>query len=383
MGNYKIALIPGDGIGPEVISPAVDVLVALADKFGHSFTYIPLEAGGCAVDRYGKPLPEGVLETVRECHALLLGAVGGPKWDTLPGNRRPEQALLALRKGLGVFANLRPAILLPQLRDACPLKEAILAGPPADNSPKGRTGTAAGFDLLIVRELTGGLYFGRRGRSAGGNSAFDTETYSRKEIDRVLRVGFDAARRRRRKVTVVDKANVLESSRLWREVAKDVMQEYPDITTDFLYVDNAAMQLISSPGQFDVIITSNLFGDILSDEASVLTGSIGMLPSASLGPGGEAGSRFGIYEPIHGSAPDIANKDMANPLGTILSAAMMLRYSLGLEQEALTVERAVNAVLDSGLRTADIARRDKTTGGQNERLVGTGEMGAAVIRALN
>ncbi|MDR0586382.1 MAG: 3-isopropylmalate dehydrogenase [Treponema sp.] len=395
MGEYRIALIPGDGIGPEVISPAVDVLNAVGKKFGHGFTFTALEAGGCAVDRYGKPLPDGVLETAGECGALLLGAVGGPKWDKLPGDKRPERALLALRKGLGVFANLRPAVLLPQLRDACPLKEAILAG--ADTAAEAKGGAAVGpkttggpetggavpgFDLLIVRELTGGLYFGERGRSADGNSAFDTESYSRPEIERVLRVGFEAAGRRRNKVTVVDKANVLETSRLWREVAGDVIKDYPDITADFLYVDNAAMQLISSPGQFDVIITSNLFGDILSDEASVLTGSIGMLPSASLaGLGAEGTNRFGMYEPIHGSAPDIAGKDTANPLGTILSAAMMLRYSFGLEREALAVEAAVNAALDAGLRTADIARRGEKAG-PGERLVGTGEMGAAVVTAL-
>jgi 3-isopropylmalate dehydrogenase len=393
MGAYRIALVPGDGIGPEVISPAVDVLDAVGKKSGHSFAFTALEAGGCAVDRYGEPLPEGALETARECGALLLGAVGGPKWDTLPGDKRPERALLALRKGLGVFANLRPASLLPQLRDACPLKESVFAA--------NASGAVSGFDLLIVRELTGGLYFGERGRSADGDSAFDTESYSRPEIERVLRVGFEAARLRRRKVTVVDKANVLETSRLWREVTEAVLKDYPDVTTDFLYVDNAAMQLISSPGQFDVIITSNLFGDILSDEASVLTGSIGMLPSASLAAGsgrnaapgktdsvggsrGAAGApgRFGMYEPIHGSAPDIAGKDIANPLGTILSAAMMLRYSFGLEQEALAVEAAVNAALNAGFRTADIARRGKTAGGQNERLVGTGEMGDAVVKAL-
>ncbi|MDR2144142.1 MAG: 3-isopropylmalate dehydrogenase [Treponema sp.] len=397
MGEYRIALIPGDGIGPEVISPAVDVLDAVGKKFGHGFAFTALEAGGCAIDRYGSPLPDGVLETARECGALLLGAVGGPKWDALPGNKRPERALLALRKGLGVFANLRPAALLPQLRDACPLKEAMLAAP---DTAGAAGGTVPGFDLLIVRELTGGLYFGEQGRSADGNSAFDTESYSRPEIERVLRVGFEAARIRRNKVTIVDKANVLETSRLWREVAGDVMKDYPGVAADFLYVDNAAMQLVSSPGQFDVIITSNLFGDILSDEASVLTGSIGMLPSASLaeacpadlsglsgttsGSGQIAGSgraagpeRFGMYEPIHGSAPNIAGKDIANPLGAILSAAMMLRYSFGLEREALAVEAAVNAALDAGLRTADIARR-----GANERLVGTGEMGAAVVTAL-
>jgi 3-isopropylmalate dehydrogenase len=401
MGKYRIALIPGDGIGPEVIAPAVDVLGGIGKKFSHGFTFTPFEAGGCAIDRCGSPLPDGVLETVRECGALLLGAVGGPKWDTLPGDKRPERALLALRKGLGVFANLRPAALLPQLRDACPLKESCLEtdGQQADR-PQADRPFPGGFDLLIVRELTGGLYFGERGRSADGNSAFDTESYSRPEIERVLRVGFEAARLRRNKVTIVDKANVLETSRLWREVAGDVMRDYPDVAADFLYVDNAAMQLISSPGRFDVIITSNLFGDILSDEASVLTGSIGMLPSASLaGQGGTAGGgqtvgpnnsgpgrtagpeRFGMYEPIHGSAPDIAGKNIANPLGTILSAAMMLRYSFGLEREALAVEAAVNAALTAGLRTADIARRGGKAG-PGERLVGTAEMGAAVAGAL-
>jgi 3-isopropylmalate dehydrogenase len=388
MGEYRVALIPGDGIGPEVIAPAVDVLGGIGKIFGHGFAFTALEAGGCAIDRRGEPLPGGVLETARECGALLLGAVGGPKWDRLPGDKRPERALLALRKGLGVFANLRPAALLPQLRDACPLKEAVLAAGVSEAGPGsgaagaggagiGGAGTGGGFDLLIVRELTGGLYFGERGRSADGNSAFDTESYSRAEIERVLRVGFEAARLRRNKVTIVDKANVLETSRLWREVAADVMKDYPGVTADFLYVDNAAMQLVCSPGQFDVIITSNLFGDILSDEASVLTGSIGMLPSASLAAApGDGANRFGMYEPIHGSAPDIAGKDIANPLGAILSAAMMLRYSFGLEREARAVEAAVNAVLDAGLRTADIARRD------GERLVGTKEMGAAVVRAI-
>jgi 3-isopropylmalate dehydrogenase len=360
MADYTIALIPGDGIGPDVIAPAVELLHGVGKKFGHSFRFNSLEAGGCAIDRCGEPLPPGTLEAAGECGALLLGAVGGPKWDTLPGDKRPERALLALRKGLGLFANLRPAVLLPQLRDACPLKD------------------GGDFDILIVRELTGGLYFGERGRSPDGNSAFDTESYSRPEIERVLRVGFEAAVLRRKKVTVVDKANVLETSRLWREVAGDVMKDYPGITADFLYVDNTAMQLIRSPGQFDVIITSNLFGDILSDEASVLTGSIGMLPSASLGAAGNSASsagRFGMYEPIHGSAPDIAGKNIANPLGTILSSAMLLRYSFGLEQEAQAVETAVSAVLDAGLRTADIARH-------GEAPIGTKEMGQAVVQAL-
>jgi 3-isopropylmalate dehydrogenase len=365
MGEFKIALIPGDGIGPEVIAAAAAALEAVGKRFGHSFAFTPLEAGGCAIDRCGDPLPEGTLEAAKACGALLLGAVGGPKWDAQPAAKRPERGLLALRKGLGVFANLRPAVLLPQLRDACPLKEAVLAGP---------DGAAGGVDILIVRELTGGLYFGERGRSEDGNSAFDTESYSRLEIERVLRVGFDAARLRRKKITVVDKANVLETSRLWRETAADVIKEYPDIAADFLYVDNAAMQLIRAPGQFDVIVTSNLFGDILSDEASVLTGSIGMLPSASLGAG-TPGAYYGMYEPIHGSAPDIAGTNKANPLGAILSAAMMLRYSFGLEAEALALEGAVNAVLDAGYRTADIAGHGGTAG---LRRAGTTEMGAAV-----
>jgi 3-isopropylmalate dehydrogenase len=303
--------------------------------------------------------------------------VGGPRWDTLPGHLRPEQALLGLRAGLGVFANLRPAALLPQLRGACPLKDGILTAGNAEGKP--------GFDLLIVRELTGGLYFGKRGRSPDGLSAFDTETYSRREIERVLRAGYAAAAVRRKKLCLVDKANVLESSRLWRETARELAAEYPDIETDYLYVDNCAMQLIRAPGQFDVIVTSNVFGDILSDEASVLTGSIGMLASASLagapgsGKPSGGGAVMGIYEPIHGSAPDIAGKNIANPLGMILSGALMLRYSFGLETEARAVEAAVYAALDTGLRTKDIAGLG---GGEGEKITGTREMGQAVLKAL-
>jgi 3-isopropylmalate dehydrogenase len=315
------------------------------------------------------------LETAKQCDAVLLGAVGGPRWETLPGQLRPEQALLGLRAGLGVFANLRPAALLPQLKAACPIKDEVLAA----SNPEGKPA----FDLLIVRELTGGLYFGQRGRSAGGDSAFDTETYSRVEIERVLRVGYAAASVRRKKLCVVDKANVLESSRLWRETAQGLAREYPDIETSYLYVDNCAMQLIRAPGWFDVIVTSNLFGDILSDEASVLTGSIGMLASASLGspdaPLAKGGRPMGIYEPIHGSAPDIAGGDRANPLAAILSGAMMLRYSFGLEREALAIEAAVNAVLDAGLRTRDIAGLSP---GGAEKIVGTREMGQAVLKAV-
>jgi 3-isopropylmalate dehydrogenase len=332
-----------------------------------------LEAGGRAIDHTGEPLPKETLEAARQCDALLLGAVGGPRWDTLPGQLRPERALLGLRAGLEVYANLRPAALLPQLRSACPLKDEVLAA--------GNGGGKIGFDLLIVRELTGGIYFGERGRSPDGNSAFDMETYSRQEIRRLLRTAYAAAMVRRKKLCVVDKANVLESSRLWREVAGDLSGEYPQVETSYMYVDNCAMQLIRSPGQFDVIATSNLFGDILSDEASVLTGSIGMLASASLGDAspGQKGKQ-GIYEPIHGSAPDLAGKDIANPLAAILSAAMMLRYSFSLEKEAAAVEAAVNAVLDAGLRTADIAGRGAPPGA--ETILGTRAMGAAVLKAL-
>jgi 3-isopropylmalate dehydrogenase len=374
--NYSIALVSGDGIGPDVTNQATEILDAVGDACDHVFNYVELEAGGRAIDSTGVPLPPETLEAARQCDAMLLGAVGGPKWETLPGNLRPEQALLGLRGGLGVFANLRPAALLPQLRAACPLKDEVLIASNAEKKPS--------FDLLIVRELTGGIYFGDRGRSADGSSAYDTERYSRAEIERVLRVGYGAAKQRRKKLCVVDKANILESSRFWREIAQSMAKEYPDVETSYLYVDNCSMQLIRAPGQFDVIVTSNMFGDILSDEASVLTGSIGMLASASLAglPGSIGGGKsiMGIYEPIHGSAPDIAGKDIANPLATILSAAMMLRYSFGLEKEALSIETAVNAVLDSGIRTRDIAGRGSAAA--NEKIVGTREMGQAVLKAL-
>jgi 3-isopropylmalate dehydrogenase len=376
--DYSIGLVSGDGIGPEVTGQAVEALAAVGEKFGHGFRYVELEAGGRAIDHRGEPLPPDTLEAAQRCGAVLLGAVGGPRWDTLPGHLRPEQALLGLRAGLGVFANLRPAALLPQLRTACPLKDEVLAAGSPDGKP--------GFDLLIVRELTGGIYFGDRGRSPDGLSAYDVERYARFEIERVLRVGYTAAALRRKKLCVVDKANVLESSRLWRETAGKLAAEYPDIETSCLYVDNCAMQLIRAPGQFDVMVTSNMFGDILSDEASVLTGSIGMLASASLagapGSGAPAGGGvMGIYEPIHGSAPDIAGKDLANPLGAILSAALMLRYSFGLEKEARAIEAAVSSVLDAGLRTRDIAGRGGGPG-VPEKITGTREMGQAVVKAL-
>jgi 3-isopropylmalate dehydrogenase len=375
--NYSIAVVPGDGIGPEVTSKAVDTLDLVGDKFGHVFNFVELEAGGRAIDSTGEPLPASTLEAALQCDALLLGAVGGPKWETLPGHLRPERALLGLRAGLGVFANLRPAALLPQLKDACPLKDETLA----TGHPEGK----AAFDLLIVRELTGGIYFGERGRDGDGkspeSSAFDTERYSRAEIERVLRVAFEAARGRRGKLCMVDKANVLESSRFWREITVETATRYKDVETSYMYVDNCSMQLVRAPGQFDVIVTSNIFGDILSDEASVLTGSIGMLASASIGIKAEGREHpAGMYEPIHGSAPDIAGKDMANPLAAILSAAMMLRHSFSLETEARAVESAVNKALDDGLRTSDIASRSKTA--SPEKIVGTNEMAAAVLKAL-
>jgi 3-isopropylmalate dehydrogenase len=363
-----IALLPGDGIGPDVVEQGRMVLEAVAQRFGHQFSFPSYIVGGCAIDSTGEPLPPATLQGVRAADAVLMGAVGGPAWDGLPGARRPEKGLLALRSGLEVFANLRPAVLAPSLREACPLKDSVLAASSADGSPS--------FDLLIVRELTGGIYFGSRGRSADGDSAFDTETYSVKEIQRLLKVAFEAALGRRRKLCVVDKANVLESSRLWREVAKQTALEYPEVEMDFMYVDNCAMQLIRAPGRFDVIATSNIFGDILSDEASVLTGSIGMLPSASLGSVlNSSGLPRGLYEPIHGSAPDIAGKNLANPLGTILSAAMLLRHSLGLAKEAQAVESAVFSVLDAGYRTADLA----SVSTPPAMRVGTKEMGALIL----
>ena len=331
-----IALIPGDGIGPDVVAEAVKVLDAVAKKYGHKWNYKNVIAGGAAIDKFGKPLPQDQLDICLSSDATLLGAVGGPKWDNVAPEIRPEKALLGLRGGMKVFANLRPAVMWPQLKDACPLKDEIVGD---------------GLDILVVRELTGGIYFGERGTAADGKSAWDTEKYSWEEIERIVRLGFQFAQKRQKHLTVVDKANILNSSRLWRKVAEEVHKEYSDVTLDFLYIDNASMQLVRNPRQFDVIATSNMFGDILTDEASQITGSIGMLASASLGDG----TGPGLYEPIHGTAPDIAGKDLANPLATILSAAMLLRYSFKLETEAKAIENAVNAVLDAGWRTGDIA----------------------------
>jgi 3-isopropylmalate dehydrogenase len=352
--KYSIATIPGDGVGPEVTWAAERVLERIGAISGHDFSFTVAAAGGCAIDEFGEPLPDRSLDVCRASDAVLLGAVGGPKWDSLDGDLRPESGLLKLRKELGLYANIRPARLYEELRDACPLRPEI-AGP--------------GIDVCIVRELAGGIYFGSRGRRHGtmGEEAFDTECYADPEVRRIARVAFRMAEGRRKRVTSVDKANVLESSRFWRGVVTQTAAEFPAVELTSMYVDNAAMQLIRNPRQFDVILTTNMFGDILSDEASMIAGSIGMLPSASLGDG-----RFGLYEPVHGSAPEIAGRDLANPIAAILSAAMMLRHSLGCEQEASAVERAITAVLARGFRTADIL----TPGG---RLVGSRGMTGLIL----
>ncbi len=356
--NYTIAVIPGDGIGPDIISETTAVLDRVGELFGHSFTFNEFLAGGAALDAVGVPLPEQTLAGCRNSDAVLLGAVGGPKWDDLEGHMRPEQALLGLRSALGLFANLRPAILYEQLKEACPLRPDIIG---------------KGLDIQVVRELTGGIYFGERGRRQlpEGEQAYDTMAYSVPEIERIVRLAFDIAMKRKKLVTSVDKANILESSRLWRATAERIAAEYPEVILNHMYVDNAAMQLVRDPHQFDVIVTSNMFGDILSDEASMITGSIGMLPSASLGAGS-----FGMYEPVHGSAPDIAGKDKANPIATVLSAAMMLRYTFGLVEEADAVERAVEEVLKSRYRTGDIMS-------EGMELAGTRFMGKLIRDALS
>lgn len=331
-----IALLRGDGIGPEIVDSAVRVMQVVAEKFSHTFTFTPYLIGGAAIDATGNPLPQETIDGCLASDSVLLGAVGGPKWDTLPASQRPEKGLLGIRAAMGLYTNLRPAKLYPALKDECPLRADIVA---------------QGFDLMMVRELTGGIYFGERGRREGqyGPEAYDTERYSVMEIERIARAAFEAARKRRKNVISIDKANVLETSRLWRETVHRIGQEYPDVTVSDMLVDNAAMQLVRRPSQFDVVVTSNMFGDILSDEASQITGSIGLLPSASLGA-----TTRGLYEPIHGSAPDIAGQNKANPIATILSAAMMLRYAFDLSAEADCIERAVDAVLADGLRTADL-----------------------------
>jgi 3-isopropylmalate dehydrogenase len=346
----RIVLLPGDGIGPEIVAAARAMLDAVGE-----FEYEEYPVGGASIDAHGAALTDEVLEACRTADAVLLGAVGGPMWDTTdPDSPRPEQGLLGLRKGLGLFANLRPVRPSPALAAASPLREEVIAG----------------TDLLVVRELTGGIYFGEKTRT--DRSASDACVYTADEIERIARVAFESARRRRSLVTSVDKANVLETSRLWREVVSDVASGYPDVALDHILVDNAAMQLVANPSRFDVIVTENMFGDILSDEAAMLTGSLGMLPSASLGGDGP-----GLFEPVHGSAPDIAGHGVANPLATFLSVAMLLRDGLGLDDEAARVEAAVEAALESGLRTPDLA-----TGADGERSAGTAEVTAAVLDAL-
>ena len=335
--NMNIALLKGDGIGPEIVDSAVRVLEAIGKKYNHKFTFTPYDIGGVAIDKHGIPLPEETVKGCLEADSVLLGAVGGPKWDTLPGNLRPEKALLGIRAAMGLFTNIRPAKLYPALKGDCPLREDIVAN---------------GFDIMIVRELTGGIYFGERGMREGkyGEEAYDTECYSRMEIERIVKVAFETARKRNKKLISIDKANVLESSRLWRKIVHEIAESYPDVECADMLVDNAAMQLVRNPAQFDVIVTSNMFGDILSDEASQITGSIGMLPSASLNE-----TTKGLYEPIHGSAPDIAGQNKANPIATILSGAMMLLYSFNLSEEANNIIDAVDKVLNEGYRTPDIA----------------------------
>ena len=359
--NYNVTVIPGDGIGPEIVREARKVLDQVGKVFGHSFDYTEILMGGCSIDAYGVPLTEEALETARKSDAVLLGAVGGDvgnsRWYDVAPNLRPEAGLLAIRKGLGLFANIRPAYLYKELAEACPLKKEIIGD---------------GFDMVIMRELTGGLYFGDRYTKEvdGVMTAVDTLTYNEKEIRRIAVKAFDIAMKGRKKVTSVDKANVLDSSRLWRKVVEEVAADYPEVELSHMLVDNCAMQLVMNPGQFDVILTENMFGDILSDEASMITGSIGMLSSASMNE-----SKFGLYEPSHGSAPDIAGKDMANPIATILSAAMLLRYSFDMDREADAVEKAVQAVLTEGYRTGDIMSEGCTR-------VGTCKMGDLIAERI-
>jgi 3-isopropylmalate dehydrogenase len=359
--DFKITLLPGDGIGPEVMDEAVKVLGAVAERFGHQFAYQEALIGGVAIHQTGSPLPEDTLEKCGECDSVLLAAVGDPAFDDPTLKVRPEQGLLGLRKALGVFANLRPVKLYSQLLHASTIKSEVIAD----------------VDLVVVRELTGGIYFGQRGRKTvdGVPGAYDTLFYTEPEVERVVRLAFDLARKRRNKVTSVDKANVLESSRLWRETATRVAQDYPDVEFESMYVDIAAMRLVRYPGVFDVVVTGNMFGDILTDEASMIAGSMGMLPSAALGA-----TKLGLYEPIHGSAPKYTGQNVVNPIATILSAAMMLRHSLDLEAEADAVEQAVQAALEAGYRTRDIA--GPGAGQPKIKSVGTREMGDAVAEMV-
>ncbi len=342
--NFNIALLKGDGIGPEIVSSAVRVLEKIGEKYGHSFNFTDYDIGGAAYDKHGEPLPEATVKGCLASDSVLLGAVGGPKYDTLPANLRPEKALLGIRAAMGLFTNLRPAKLYPALKAECPLREDIVA---------------RGFDIMIVRELTGGIYFGERGVREGkyGEEAYDTEAYSRMEIERICKVAYECAMKRGKKLISIDKANVLDTSRLWRKIVHEMNARFPEVECTDMLVDNAAMQLVRNPAQFDVVVTTNMFGDILSDEASQITGSIGMLPSASLGE-----TKRGLYEPIHGSAPDIAGQNKANPIATILSAAMMLLYSFDMKKESDAIVNAVDRVLEAGYRTADLAHGTEALG---------------------
>lgn len=351
--DYKIALLKGDGIGPEIVDEAVKVLDKIGQKYGHKFEYTQGYLGGESIDRYGVPLSKETTEICKSSDSVLLGAVGGPEWDNIEPEKRPEKGLLAIRKELGVYTNLRPAILFNVLKDASPLKSEIIGN---------------GLDIMIVRELTGGLYFGQREYSE--EKAHDTLSYTRAEIERIAKKAFEIAKLRNKKLTSVDKRNVLDTSKLWRKIVNEISKDYPEVEVSHMYVDNAAMQLIANPGQFDVILTENMFGDILSDEASMLTGSLGMLSSASLGEG-----KIGLYEPSHGSAPDIVGQNIANPIATVLSAAMMLRYSFGLSEEADTIEKAVDKALQDGYRTTDIYT-------EGMKKVGTKEMGDRIAERI-
>ncbi|MBQ2848592.1 MAG: 3-isopropylmalate dehydrogenase [Clostridia bacterium] len=353
----NIAVIRGDGIGPEIVEQTLKVLDKIADLYGHTFNYTDVDMGGCAIDKWGNPLPEEMLKKCVESDSVLLGAVGGEKWNNVPGDMRPEKGLLRLRAGMGVYSNNRPAKIWKQLADASPLKKEIVD---------------KGIDFIIVRELIGGIYFGehKTDEENSEKKAVDVLSYTESEIERIGRIGFETARKRDKKLCSVEKSNVLDSSRLWKSVMHRLAEEYPDVELSDMLVDNCAMQIVKNPSQFDVIVTENMFGDILSDEASMITGSIGMIPSSSL-----AATACGLYEPIHGSAPDIAGMDIANPIGTILSAAMMLRYSFDMPKEADTIENAVSSVLDEGFRTADIM-----SGGCKK--VGCSEMGKLIISKL-
>ena len=355
--DFKIAVIKGDGVGPEIINEGIKVLNKISEKYNHKFNLTEVLGGGAAIDKYGEPLPKETLKECKKSDAVLLGAVGGPKWDNINPNIRPEKGLLALRSGLELFVNLRPATMHESIKEASPLRSDIVE---------------KGVDFVVVRELTGGIYFGERKTEVIDNIevAYDVEKYDENEIRRIGKKAFETARIRNKKLTCIDKANVLDSSKLWRKVMIELSEDYKDVELNFMYVDNAAMQLIKDPSQFDVIVTNNIFGDIISDEASMITGSIGMLPSASLRE-----DKFGMYEPIHGSAPDIAGKDVVNPIATILSVAMMLRYSFDLEREAKKIEEAVTKVLNKGYRTSDIYNGKGI-------VVGTKEMGDLIVKEI-